>query len=328
MGNTTDPETENLQTRGKRYLLFSYVSLVLLAITWSLGAAFVYIFLALAIFLGFLAISRFVQAYSTERNSYRGAYGEKSGLSEWWYQMVNKQRAPFTSSRGQQAPAPATGTTPVNAKKIVKVAVFIAGSFFFTMILVAIFSDGSDEVIYLAAADAYTMEGKTDSAKIYYKAALHENENSLAGSTALGKIMNQGQQYDSALFYFEKSIEIDPESGDGYYGKAQTYYYQERYEDAISVLKTLIEENENYGPAYTLAGDSYYLQKQYPEALPYYEKAYERGERSKELVNIMAYIYDVQGKYDKAITFYTETLQYGDDAEISARITELQAPKQ
>jgi Flp pilus assembly protein TadD len=320
MGSGQNPEAEKLLSQGRRFFLISYVFLLLMAFTWSLGSGFIYLFLAAGLFFIFLGVSRLYNASLSERSSFRTSGSDSKGFADWWYEFVNKNRNTFSDS----APYSTTSIRP-DVKRVMSIIGFGFGLFIMLLIVIGIFSSDESETEYLAQGDNYYQSGNLDSAYLYYKRALREDEKSLAAKNGLGKVFNETARYDSALFYYDQVLSVDPEAIDGYSGKALAYFNLQRYDESLQELKLLLEKDESNSWGQLLSGDCYYLQKRYPEALPYYEKAYELGERSKELSNILAYIYDVGGNADKAVIFYEETLQYGEDAEITRRLSELKA---
>lgn len=315
----SQPEADKYKLQGRKYFLVSYILLLLLSLTWSLGTSFVYLLLGGAAFFLFLGVSRYVDASMSTQSHFRTAGNAHNGFFDQVVAFFNKQHSRSKHVRPETAPAFGDKDKLKNVLRIVGIG--FAG-FITLMFVIAVFS-GDDEITFTSYGDSYYADGNFDSAALFYHKALQENDESYVASVGLGKVMNAKQRYDSALFYFDNAITFDPGGGEAYSGKASALFNMERYNDAIAVLDLLFRRDDSNGDAYLIAGDSYYLQKNYDEALPYYEKAYGLGARSKELSYIMAYIYDVQQNYENAIAQYEEALSYGDDADIAKRLAEL-----
>jgi tetratricopeptide (TPR) repeat protein len=319
MNRSSSPEADKYKARGRKYFFVSYLLLLLLAITWSLGPGFAYIFFGGAVFFLFLGVSKYIDASISARSHYRTAANSDNVFFDQVADFFNRQRA--RPNYGRPGAAPAFNQN-ARLKSILRLVAIGFGSFIALMIFIGIFT-GNNEIEFTSYGDYYYANGDFDSAAVYYHMALSENEDNYGASVGLGKVMTAKQRYDSSLIYFEKATILDPEGIEPYSGKAAALFNLERYSDALTILEMLFQRDESNGDAYLIAGDCYYMQKKYDEALPRYEKAYSLGERSKELSNIMAYIYDVQQNYDKAIPQYQEALSYGDDQDISKRLAEL-----
>jgi tetratricopeptide (TPR) repeat protein len=319
MGEGSSPEADKYKTQGRKYFFVSYLLLLLLAFTWSLGPSFVYLPFGGAAFFLFLGVRRYVEASISAQSHFRTAGDSHDGFFDQVADFFNRQR--IRPNYGRPGPAPAFNQND-SLKRLLRIVGIGFGSFIGLMALIGYFT-GDSEIEFTGYGDSYYANGNFDSAALYYHMALRENKESYEASVGLGKVMNAKQRYDSAVFYFDQAIMLDPDATESYSSKAGALFNMEKYSDALAVLELLFQRDESNGDAYLIAGDCYYFLKKYDEALPQYEKAYALGERSKELSYIMGYIYDVQQNYDKAIPQYQEALSYGADQDISNRLGEL-----
>lgn len=304
------------QERGnpKMFFVIAFLMLAFLALLSSLGPAFVYFFLGLAVFFIYMGIRALPRDFLTPEAE---VYEEKETVKESAFEFLKRNYTGGNPTFNEQK------------KKVVNRVIFFATIVIMLSIVVAIFSDSDSDAVGLAPgwqqqADDYYNAGKLDSAYLYYHRLSKVTGFSFDGDYGLGNIMSVNHQYDSALFYYNRALDENPDLVNVRYGKAFVLKDMERYADALREVRTIIELDESYMDAFLLGGDAYYFQKKYDSALYYYEPAYDLGARSASLMHIMAYLYDVKGQTSDAIRFYKEVLSYDDSLqEVYARLGEL-----
>jgi tetratricopeptide (TPR) repeat protein len=324
MGKDPQPVPE-ATSKASLYFISGSVCLFLMAFLWSLDISFIYIFLGGAVFFFFLGIRSKIAAQpkgqrfgDRVRETYKTAspqQAETTGLSD--FEELLKQ----AQERSRQAAS--TGSSPVNpaGKKIVLGVLFFIASIFF-MIIVAVFSLGSDDEIpqeeyavgtmptdFDVAEDFYR-NAQYDSAYIYYKRALRENPDDAAAMVGYGSVLYTREYPDSTLMMYDQALAADPDYDFARYNKAWVYNDRNNYPQALTEIQTLIKRNPSYNEAYSLQGDIYYNQADYQQALLSYETAYNNGVRNNGLCKIMADLYVRQGEGQKAIALYQEALTY------------------
>jgi tetratricopeptide (TPR) repeat protein len=323
MNSAEEKEVQKATSKARNYLIIAVVLLFGMALLSSLHETFLYILGGFSVFFLFLAWQNWRR---TIRDDKFGHYNR----SERGSTFADNIRETFR--RETQAGERAQPLTD-QAKRIIFLVASFIGGIFTLIILIIVFTSGSDESDttvttetseFPQSADDLYSAGDYDAAYVQYRRNISENPSSAAGYYGIANIKTVLKERDSALFYYDKALAADPELFDAAYGKALIYFNEQNYNQSNEELRYIFGRNDQFVNAHLLAGDNYYFSKDYDRAIGYYETAYRLEARSKELANIMAYIYDVKGDQTRAIAFYKETLQYDSTAtDVYKRLGEL-----
>lgn len=311
--NTGQPK-KSATTRSRLFFIIGVISLVLMALLWSLDAFFVYILLGAAtffLFLGYLktpGTQTRPKAYTATQQSKR-AVGKPSAFSDV---LRNLRKAKSALSGKQAAPY------------------FIFFSAFFLLMIVFPHIFPGEESLSEEARDHYQKaqefrwESQFDSADYYYHRAMKEDPENVEILTAYGAGLLARNDYDKAMTVFNQALQLDPDYAYARYNIALIHYYRNDYKRSLSETFELMERNPEYSDATLLAGDNYYSQQRYDSAIYWYQEGYDEGQRSAVLCHLMGYIYDQQGNQQKAVQFYQEALSYDSTkTDIYTRLGEL-----
>jgi Tfp pilus assembly protein PilF len=323
-------ETENQpdssgKNKSRTYFTLAFVFLVAMALSWSVDASLIYIFLGVAcffLFLGFYSTPRPSKPHQREERRFQSTGSQKP---ETEIPLTETFRNFFQRTNIKFPPRGSGG--PINAPKLVK---FFGIGFFLIFIIPIIISifrgeNGSGADDYFSAGEQFYFSQQYDSAYISYRRAMQQDPENAQAIVGYGNVLVIRNERDSAIMMFNRALEINPEYKEASYNKALALYDQKKYNEGIEVLQPVLDANPDYYNAMLLMGDCYYIQKKYDEAILWYENAYQNGGmRSSMLCHIMAYIYDTKGEPDKAINLYQEALSYDSTiVDIYRRLGEL-----
>lgn len=302
MSSADNKEVQKASGRMKKYFVIAVSLLFLMALLSSLGSTFLYLFGGLSFFFSFLA-------WQNWRVTLSGDDFNRYNRSERGNSFTNTIRSTFRSAGKKEATA---SPAVASARRVVLIIASFIGAIFTLIILIIIFTNGSNDSSEVQNADGSEMSEAGNNAAAYagYRQAIAENPSDASAYYGIGSIKSSMNERDSALYYYAKALEADPQLYDAAYAKAVIFFNEQNYAQSNAELKYILDKTDQHMNAYLLAGDNHYFANDYDPAIRYYEKAYQLGARSKELSNIMAYIYDVKGDQSRAIEFYKETLQF------------------
>jgi tetratricopeptide (TPR) repeat protein len=323
--NTPTPSPQPI----KPWIISGIVFLYILALTWSIDASMVYLFLGISTFCFFMALRGWISTQPWKREQSSHHYQQERPKQDFSFD--------FNFNRGQQQRPSSAGRTQQpfkqydaqkGVKRVIIGFVVIIGFFFFVVIIGVLFgSDDESEVQYYRdQAQLYFDSQQYDSARVYYRKVITRRPDESLPRIDYGKTFYYQEQYDSAIIMFNKASEASPDDIDAKLFRGRSYYYQKKYNEALSEAELLLADAPDYNEGMLLAGDVLYAQEKFEEALTtYYEPAYEAGARSMMLCWIMAYIYDEKRKdMEKAIPLYKEALTYDDTVvDIYKRLSEI-----
>ncbi|HEU5292645.1 MAG TPA: tetratricopeptide repeat protein [Cyclobacteriaceae bacterium] len=309
--------------KGRPWFLVFGLSLLALAIFWSVDPSFVYFTLSIAVFslfkiLQLKALTREDSANSNQ-GSFERSYESYKPTAAWlfWQDIKEIFRK---DSRGPQSPQ--------QARVLVMLVAGFIGAIFMIIILASLFSsnDVEDSMAYYQQATDYYNNQQYDSAAYYYKLAQIGDPENAELYFERGNAFLNGNKMDSALVMYDQALTIDPQHYRSQYNKGIVYFNQKNYRQAIDEARKVIAYNPDYNDAMLLVGDCFYNQSQLDSAVQWYEGAYANGYRSAILCHLMAYIYDTKGDTNRAIKLYREAIsQDSTIADIYVRLGELVA---
>ena len=302
----------------KRWWVILSLSLIVLAIFWSVDPLVIYLSLGVAVF-SLFKILQLRQPSPQQTNTYQTpvekTYESLKPNPAWvfWQDVKLIFRKDSTGPK-----------TPQQAKAFVALVGGFIGFIFFITILATLLGGGStgdDAAVYYQQATDYYNNQKYDSAAYYYRLAiLNDPENSELYFERGNAFLNANYT-DSALIMYDETLARNPQHYLARYNKGYVYFNRKNYRQAIDETKKVIEYKPDYNEARLLIGDSFYNQSQLDSALQWYEGAYSNGYRIAILSHLMAYICDVKGETNRAINLYKEAI--GQDSSIKDIYTRL-----
>lgn len=325
METKNQPDNGAGRKKSGTYFTLGWIFLIAMALSWSVDASLIYIFLGLACFFIFLGFYNSPRAPIPQREEtrFRTTGRERQDTTVPVAETIRN----FFQRTNMKFPPRGTGGR-VDAPKLVK---FVGIGFFLVFIIpiiVSIFrgADGSGSANdYFYAGEQFYFSQQYDSAYISYRRAMQGDPENAQAIVGYGNVLVIRNERDSAILMFNRALEISPDYKEASYNKALALYDQKKYNEGIEVLQPVLEQNPDYYNAMLLIGDCYYIQKNYDAAISWYENAYQNGGmRSSMLCHIMAYIYDTKGEPEKAINLYQEALSYDSTiVDIYRRLGEL-----
>jgi len=302
-----------------------WAALFMMALLWSLDAAFFYMLLGLACVFFFVGYWNRVPEASgarSEHETYKSYYQrtQRQAGPSFWQTLTNTLKNQTASSR----PAKPVQIVASVQRKLA-IAIFAAiGGVFMIIFLSVVFGSGESATDNFQQAEQYYLQQEYNSALQYYRRSFREDPENTGAMLGYGKTLAMLDQADSAHMMYDKIMSIDPGYDMAYYNKAALFFHQKNHAMAAEVLKNLIARNPSYVEAYQLLGDVHYDQQSYDEAMLNYQAAYDGGLRSRWLCHVMAYLHDVKGETPRAIDLYQEALTYDSAVtEIYQRLGEL-----
>jgi tetratricopeptide (TPR) repeat protein len=305
------PTEKNKASRLKIYRLLAIISLVLMALLWSLDDFFVYLFLGSAIYFFFLVYwNRPTQSSQEAHQGFsQGAYSE-------FEKTFSKKTKGRTASPEEQ-----------RKKAAIIISMVMFAVFMLLVSVIVIFSadgDEEDESLMYQKASDFNNSGDYDSSKFYYRKVIAVNPDRTDALLEYGNVLLSEKAYDSALNYYEQAFAVNDTYWSAYYNHALTKYYQQNYDESRNEALDLYERDPDYYDAAVLVGDNYYAQQSLDSAITWYEDGYDHGVRSAWLSHVMAYIYDTKSDTEKAVMLYKEAVQYDSSkTDACARLGEL-----
>jgi tetratricopeptide (TPR) repeat protein len=297
--------------KGRRWLLVLCLSLLALAVGWSIDPSFIYFTLAAAAFSLFKILQLKTQiprdASASDQRSYEREYESYKPSAAWLFWQDVKEIFRKDSGGPQ---------SPQQAKVFVTLVAGFIGSIFLITILVSLFSgsDTEDSMAYYQKATEHYNSQQYDSAAYYYRLAQIGDPENAELYFERGNAFLNGNKMDSAIIMYDMALALNPEHYQSQYNKGYVYFNQKNYRQAIDETRKIIAYNPDYNDAMLLIGDCFYNQSQLDSAIVWYEGAYGNGARSAILCHLMAYIYDTKGDTKRAIGLYREAI--GQDSTI------------
>lgn len=297
--------------KGRPWLLLFCLSLLSLAVLWSVDPSFVYFSLAVGAYSLFKILQQRIPIQqnnaSYNQRSFEQQYESIKPSATWvfWQDVKEIFRKDSTGPKG-----------PQQAKVFVTLVVGFIGAIFLITILVALFggNDYEDSMTYSIQAQDYYNKQQYDSAAYYYKLAQIGDPENPELYFERGNAFLNGNKMDSALIMYDQALALNPQHVQSQYNKGYVYYSQKNYRQAIDEARKVLEYNPGYNDAMLMIGDCFYNQSQLDSAIRWYEGAYSNGSRSAILCHLMAYIYDTKGETNRAINLYREAI--GQDSTI------------
>jgi len=270
-----DSEDEHKTKLVNRYTRLAIASAFLLALFWSLGSFFFWIFAGTTACFAFLA---FYFRPRVEREEEKFEFTQPA-----W--QATKHATPINVS-------------PKNVKLIVVISVLAFFGFLLILMIIG-FATGGDNPAQISEENIINES----------RELLSEDPTNLDAITNLGNSFYANGQYDSAMVYYERVLKIDSKNSSGLYNKGLVLYQKKEYQKSMDILRQCISLYPDNTDAIMVLGDNYYSQEQFIQALDWYKQAYDKGAKTAGLLNVMAYIYDQQNQKGEAIRFYKEALQ-------------------
>lgn len=298
----------------KKWLLITFVFLLLMAFLSALGDFFVRVFLVCALFSGWKMVRSWLDSrYGKRTSEYSRFYKRPSGNTSYSSSFDNAGKLHRSVTLSWSS-----------IRKVIGVVFvfFIFGLLIFAVLL--FFPDDSVAEIYYANGNQFYEEQQYDSAYRQYRMALSARPEYPEALFAYGNVLYTRNYPDSSIYYYDKALELNADFDDAKYNKAWVYYQQRKYDQSIEQLETLLEGSPFYFAAMQLLGDNYFVKDNYEEALEWYEQAYSNGMRDGFFCERLAYIYDTRNNREKAIELYKEGVSYDNTLKYSfTRLGEL-----
>ncbi len=282
---------EGLNNGAKKYGVIAAISLFALALFWSVGSSFRWIFFGAAIAFGFI--------YLLKRQAFD-------------FKLTDFVQKPTQSKRYNSPP-----TIPLTASE--KGALYLGIG---TVIALAL-----SFAIYAISTGFETPEGEEQTIEITPETT-YTPSNNADDVLEQGNIFYNNSQFDSALVYYKRALGLRPGFKEAYYNIALIYSGQSDYANAILILQECLKRYPDYGDGLQLMGTCYSRQDRNEEALPFFERAYATDMRNAELSHYLAYLYDLKNNPVRAIEFYKEAIQQDSSkVEVYKRLAELEPEK-
>lgn len=289
----------------RRWLLIFWISLLALAILWSVDPSFIYFTVAVAAFSLFKILQLKIQIPGETADPAQSSFEKYESFkpSATWLFWQDVKAIFKKDSRGP--------STQQQAKTFVTLVAGFIGSIFLITILFALFGsdDAEDSMAYYQQATDYYNRQQYDSAAYYYKLAQIRDPENAELYFERGNAFLNGNKMDSALIMYDQALALNPQHYQSQYNKGYIYFNQKNYRQAIDETRKIMAYQPDYNDAMLLIGDCFYNQSQLDSALRWYEGAYSNGARSAILCHLMAYIYDVKGETNRAINLYREAIR-------------------
>ena len=274
-------EDQQRQKGYVKWLLLTYLMLVLMALLSSAGGFFIRIFFIGAMIFGWKAIQHWMPSRTTGGNGYASQKSKQTAYREWKSQPESRPSPPPSQPAGgsdilKQAFRKFNSLAPAYKMTILVWSVVII--FFVTVFVLISTSDESDDTAlaeYLRErGDAFYTSEQYDSAYYYFKAALRINPESPEVLVGYANTIYTKNYPDSSIFYYDKAIEINPYYSDAIYNKAWVYRQKKDYKASNQALEDLLEDNPDYYMARLMIGDNDYDEGNKREATRIYQEAY------------------------------------------------------
>jgi tetratricopeptide (TPR) repeat protein len=315
MAATPNSAPSSKATRSKIFLVLAIVNLMLMSLLSGADAAFFYIFSGIGAYCLFLAYWTRPVPLASRENRFEDV------------DLFSDLKNIFRSKQGYQYKKQSSAHTQSDRSKFIGIVfAFVFFLFFAGVFLSIILADVAEEdggSLYLQA-EAFRSNNQYDSAKLYYRKALNEDDQNADAFFGYGTVLLDEEAYDSAIVYYTRSIDINPEYDGARFNRSLAKYFLKQYDQSRKDAFDILSINPNYDDATLMIGDNYYAEQSYDSALYWYEEAYNRGLRSAWLSHVMGYIYDTKNQSDRAVNLYLEALSYDSSkAEIYQRLSEL-----
>ena len=236
---------------------FALLFLILFAIFWSLGPFFFWIFLALSLYFGVMALIS----------------------SESLKSIIDSITRPQPKRPPPAQPQPMISepvvSEPVSIPKYARIAILIVGGLLLFFFIVGIFAGNPNEGV-ITSGNNSEITGSAGSVEWL------DNK----GNAAM-----DNQLYDSAIIYYDMALAIDPQDRYALYNKGLVYTLQKDYQRANGLVRRCLRYHADYDPAWWLLGYNYDLLNNVDSAIYTLEKAYHRGYSQPDFLYLLGEVY-------------------------------------
>ena len=137
----------------------------------------------------------------------------------------------------------------------------------------AILLDKKYDSSYLQIARLYVMQGRTDTAILYFNKVTTINPRNVIAQIEFGNLYRDLiQNFDSALIRYSNALKLDSLNKVTLYSIAWCYNAKKEYEKAIPYAAKALEIDNNYRPAYGELGHAFHYSKNYQAGIDQFKK--------------------------------------------------------